>query len=186
MSSIKREKLIKKLFKRLENVLDKRKEFSSANKIFQQAQQIYDDGNCTVEYLDVFKVFDDLLFDGNLLKCLKEFNFSLQFFCGTRKNKFSNTAQTSLQNNIFLIEINLPQKSETSTRKMHVGKKECAVHDHSCTTHLLAHEFIHVLEIFIRKVTGVNDGFFTNDNKNSVFFVWLHKIFEHFSDKNVL
>ena len=177
-----------RFFERFEDVVENRSNYLSAREILQINKKIFQDSsNCNDCYLNVFRVFDEALFDGMLLKCLKKYNFDLIFKCGKiRRDIFAITGQTTLKNRMFKVQINLPGRSEIKPAKKHVGFKVCKLFDNSCTIYLLEHEFVHILEIFLRCVLHVDAGFSENDKENNMFRVLLNILFDHGTDTNVL
>jgi hypothetical protein len=173
---------------RLKNVVEKRSRYPNTKKLLEINQKIFQNiSNCHLNYLKVFQVFDKAFFDGMFFKCLKEYNFELYFCCNAkRKNIFASTGKTTLNNNIFTVHIELPGTHEKKRIRRHVGFKSCKMFDDSCTIYLLEHEFVHVVELFLRRILNVNDGFSVNDTENNMFLVLVKILFQHDTDKNVL
>jgi len=74
---------------------------------------------------------------------------------------------------------------QTLTTNADVGARVCRSVD-ACNVILLQHEFVHMVEFYMRYITGVMDGYSPDDNKNIIFRTWLVLLVGHNDVENSL
>lgn len=174
--------IVPSLFQELEFVLKNRQTRPSVFQIF-KACSVFSSKR---SYVEILRCFDRLLLSGKLWQTMNTLGYKLDFISSTRKNKYEATASTTYyaKSRTFIITLRLPSTTETIPSTANVGGMACT--RETCLTALLAHEFVHVLEILIRHKLQVYMGFSKVDAENVVFTEWLRILFAQHHDRNVI
>jgi hypothetical protein len=170
------------LFAELRYVLENRKQRPSTFQIRQACVPLVR----LKEYDNVLKRLDSIMFRGKLWEALNWTGYRVEIRTGKRKNVYTAAASTTYfeKTHTFTITLRLPGNNETKPKTSHVGGKVCKAD--SCVVELLIHEFVHVLELFLRKELCYFAGFSKEDKNNILFTQWLRILFDHHHDRNVI
>jgi len=170
------------LFQELEHVLSNRQLRPSVFQIIKSCSVLASQHR----YVAILRCFDQLLLRGKLWQTLESSRHKIEVVSSTRKNKYEATASTTYDEKTytFKITLRLPHANDTIPSTANVGGMACI--RETCLIALLAHEFVHVLEIILRHELKVYIGFSNVDMKNIVFTTWLRILFAQLHDRNVI
>lgn len=170
------------LFQELELVLKNRKIRPSVFQVFKACSTFASKHR----HVEILRCFDRLLLSGKLWQTLESSGHKVNVVASTRKNKYEASASTTynVESRSFTITLRLPRATDVRPSTTHVGGMTCT--RETCLTALLAHEFVHVLEIILRQMLRVYVGFSKVDKENVVFTEWLRILFAQRHDRNVI
>jgi hypothetical protein len=168
------------LFQELEYVLTNRQTKPSVFQIFKACFAFASKHR----YVEIFRCLDRLLLGGKLLQTLAASSYKIYFVSLTRKDKYEDSASTQYNHKTFIITLRLPDVNEMISMGANVGGVICT--RETCLIALIAHEFVHVLEIVLRLELKVFSGFTTVDRKNIIFTEWLKILFAQQHDRNII
>ena len=170
------------LFAELERTLENRKSKPSVFRMFTDCAQFAADH----KYVEILQHFDRAILDGQLWQTLVYYGYKVHVISSTRKHKYEDGASTSYEtkSKTFTVKLCLPSASYKIPSNANVGGMICTAQ--TCVTALLAHEFVHILEIVLRNELRFYTGFSKIDKENIVFTQWLKILFAQLHDRNVI
>ena len=186
---------VRDLLDRLTRVLENRSGYASARELEEACAVILTRSEhspttpCQQKYISCFQMVDLLLLSGALWKAMEVTGFRLEVICNKpRVDETEPAAKTEVfpAKRLIVVHIRLPGADERAPKKArHVGGVVCQRFE-VCVARLLLHEFVHVVELFIRLQLGTFTGFSLQDSHNVVFQKWLLVLFSQRSDANAL
>lgn len=176
----------KSLFATLKSVLRYRCTRPTAKELIKGANKILSShgSNCRRKYEKTLRFYDDCLFQGELFKSMQFYNFNLVVRCCSEYKNLDHVYTTLDHfNRTFYLTLSLPNSVRRT--RAHVGGIPCRFME-DCTAQLLAHEFVHILELFLRSISKFSHDFSSTDKNNVLFMRWLKILFGHHTDAHLV